>query len=222
MSDKANVFGSNGEGFGDLAGWALQEPDENTQKDRANALDSLGNEAASALYNERTEVTSNYVATTDSAALPTAVGVMLNGFHLTQIEVSTTAEAFATMTLTGHQHAANAHDSATGQSFTHGVTLTNAFGATSFIGGADTAAAASVTSGSITIATDHVDVNGSTGAHLSGKTHNGRLEGTSTWTGNLTTAADSGWDVTAHGEKFSNQGFQETTVTATQKLTVDT
>jgi len=222
MTDKANVFGSGTNGFGALTGWALQEPSDNLQKDRANALDNLGNEAASKLFNTRTETTSTYKAVADSAAIPTAVGAMVNGIHLTQIEVSTTQEDFATMTLTGHQHDNNAHDSATGQSFTHGITLTTAFGATSFIGGADTTSAAAVQSGSITIATDHVDVNDAVGEHLSGKTHNGRMEGNTVWTGALTANADSGWDVTSVETAFSNQGFQQTTVSATQKLTVDT
>lgn len=222
MSDKSNVFGSGTNGFGAQAGWALQDPDANLQKDRANALDNLGNEAASKLYNTRTEVTSSYKAIADSATIPPKLGALVNGYVLTKIEVTTTAEDFATMTLTGHNHGQNAHDSTTGQLFTHGITLTTAFGAQSFIGGADTTAAAAVQSGSITMTVDHVDVNDAVGEHLSGKSHNGRLEGTSTWTGDLTTNADSGWDVTSAAEAFSNTGFQQTTVSATKKLTVDT
>jgi hypothetical protein len=221
MADKSITFGAGTAGFGALTGWALQEPSGNLQKDRANALDASGNEAASALYNTRTDYSSNYVAVTDSAAIPLAVGAVINAIVCTQIELGTTGEGFKTMTLTGHQHANNAHT--TGMAtFTHGITIGTAFGAQSFIGGADSTNNAAVQSSSLTIACDHVDINAAAGEHLAGQSHNGRVEGSTTWAGTLTSNADSGWDVTGAESKQSNTGFLETTISATKPLTLDT
>lgn len=221
MADKAITFGAGTAGFGAQTGWALQEPSGNNQKDRAVVLDNVGTEVRSQLYNDRTEYSSNYIQSADSATVPAAVGAVINSILCTSIELGTTGEGFKTMTLSGHQHAANAHTSGM-TTFTHGITVGAAFGASSFIGGADTAGNAAVQSSNLTISCEHTDINDANGGHLSGQNYGGKMEGSSTWAGTLTTNADSGWDVTGNESKQSNTGFLETTISAAKSLVKDT
>ena len=213
-------FGVSATPFGAPAGWVPRGPAISVVKDRANVLDGIGNEVASVLHNDRTEVTQDFEPASASSppTIPSEIGVLLDEVVLTSIAISTSATGFITMTLTGHQHAVNAHDNSL-KKVAHGITLSKSFGALDFFG-ATAGADADVESSSITIACQHIDVQNGDGNQLVGENFDARISGSTTWHGVPTTNADGNWDVTNVETTENNTGFKQTTVTAEKPLTL--
>jgi hypothetical protein len=219
MAEPTITFGA-AASFGTLADWNYQNSTSAVVKDRARTLDRLGNEAASQLHNERTEVTSNYEAgkTSGCAVLPADIGKLVNVLIVTGIDVSTSATGFAALAVTGHNHANNAHAD-TLQKAAHGIATTVGFGAVDFLGGT-AGVNASVESSTLSIACQHNDQVGLGGDHLVGNNFDAMINVTVVWTGVPTTAAGAGWDTVSVETATDNQGFLKTTVTATKKITL--
>ena len=216
MSDTALTFGATS-GFGTFAGWELQSDTPNTQKDRANTLGPTGDEVSANLFNAKTEFTSVYKASADTNTVPASIGKLYNSRILTSIALSTSNGDRATMTLTGHNHAANAHADTLKQ-VAHGMTVTMCFGAIDFLGGTGTSGSA-VASSSVTITCQHDDKMDNVGGHLIGQNYDAKMEGKTTWTGTVSVAAASGWDVTSNEVPTANTDFITTSVTGTKPLT---
>lgn len=221
MAEPTVTFGS-AEGFGDLTstGWVAQNNDSNVNSERASVLDKDGNEEVSATYSEKTDVTSNYAANTASAVtVPASIGALVNSLILTGISISTAADNFVTLALTGHNHTANAHDGTPAlKTAAHGMSVTAGFGAQDFLGGT-AGSNADVVSSTLNITCQHKDEDAADGTHLVGENYNAMIESTSEWVGVPTTPADtSTWDEISVVTRTDNQGFLRTTVTGTKKV----
>jgi hypothetical protein len=220
MTDKAVTFGAT-DGFGTIAGWELQSSSGQLGYDRATALNATGDNEAVQLFNAKTEVSATYKCVSNTNTIPADLGAIVNGYVLTGIDINTTAEDYATMTLTGHNHAANAHASGL-RTCTHGITLAACFGATDFLGGTagDAGDAAAPQSGSISIKCDHVDENDATGGHFCGENHNAVIEAKTTWLGSPAVTAAKGWDVTSTPDdgNTENTGFLKTEVSGVKNM----
>jgi hypothetical protein len=213
-------FGVSASPFGAPAGWVPRGPAISVVKDRANVLNGIGNEVASVLHNERTEVTQDFEPASATAlpTVPANLGVLLDEVILTSIAISTSATGFVTMTLTGHQHATNAHTD-TLKKVAHGISVSKCFGAIDFFG-ATPGSDSDVESSSITIACQHIDVQNGDGNQLVGENFDARISGSTTWHGVPTVVAAAGWDVTNVETTENNTGFKQTTVTAEKPLTL--
>jgi len=217
MADKAITYGAS-EGFGAFTGWESKGSNDNVTSKRAVAMDDKGDEVASQLHDEKTDTTENLECNDDTNSIPAAVGALENARILTGIFIQTSAEGYAQMTLTGHNHTDNAHAASPAlRTATHGITLASCFGATDFLAGT-AGTDASPISGSIDIKCDHVDQVDKDGNHLVGENHNFTMEAKTTWAGVPTTPADTGWDVTVKTTTDENTGFQKTEVTGVKKL----
>lgn len=217
MTLPAIAFGSE-QPFGALTGWNYNSASVTNGKERASALDRIGNEAASKLYDEKDEVTASFISASSSVAptIPPVIGAVLNGYILTSIQVSTTRDGMPTMTLTGHQHAANPHDGSE-KKIAHGITIASGFGAQDFMSGT-AGANASVRSGSITIECQHADETDADGDHLVGENYTPMITAETEWTGVPTTPAATGWDVTSKPNPTVNTGFESYSVSGTKAL----
>lgn len=220
MAEPTIQFGVSATPFGAPTGWVPKGPAISVVKDRANVLNGIGNEVASQLFNERTEVTQEFEPASASVAptVPAQIGALLDEVILTGIAISTSATGFVSMTLTGHQHANNAHAN-TLQKAAHNISLTKSFGAQDFFGGT-AGANADVESSSINITCQHIDVQNSDGNHLVGENFDGRISGTVTYHGVPSSNAGAGWDVTNVETAENNTGFKMTTITAEKPLTL--
>lgn len=208
--------------WGTLSGWNPQQPSKDVTFDRATAADANGDEAVSKLSNGRTEYSTPFQASVTGSAptVPANIGAVLNSGAavLLSIDIGTTRNAFATMTLAGHQHADNPHADTLRQ-VAHGITLADGYGAKDFLGGTAGSNAA-VQSGSISIKVEHVDETDESGDHLVGNNYGGMLEATTVWTGVPSATSDGSWDITSTVTAPNNQGIIQTTVKGTKKLTL--
>ena len=219
MADKAITYGAS-EGFGAHAGFKSKGTNDNTQFARAVAMDDKGDEVVSHLHDEKQEVSTNYECNNNTNAIPAAIGALENSLILTGNNISTSAEGYAQMALTGHNHTKNAHAASPAlRTATHGKTVTKAFGCTDFLGGTAGDNASPISS-SLNIQCDHADQNDADGDHLVGENHNFRMEAKTTWAGVPTLAAEAGWDVTVESTVDENTGFVKTEVTGIKKLSV--
>lgn len=221
MAEPSIQFGVSLTPFGEPTGWVPRGPARTVVKDRANVLNGIGNEVASKLYNERTEVTQEFAPASSTVAptVPPTIGALLDEFILTGISISTSATGFVTMTLTGHQHANNAHEN-TLQKVAHNITLSKSFGSQDFMS-ATPGADASLESSSVEITVQHIDVENGDGDHLVGENFDGRITFTQTWHGVPTTASgDAAITVTSTATNENNVGFLQTVVTGEKPLTL--
>lgn len=220
MTIPAITFGAGVTGFGAIDGFELQGSGSNVIYDRAVVLGTGGNEINQKLFNARTEVTATYKAdlTGSAPTLPLVLGALVNSLILTGINLNTINNDFATMTLTGHNHTANAHVATPLNVVTHGYTLTDGFGVTDFLGGT-AGDNASPISGSINIVCDHVDRLDESGDHLIGQNFNARAEATTTWAGVPGTASATFDEVSVETNQ-QNVDFLETVVNGVDGLTM--
>lgn len=165
------TFGANNIGFGNLTGWAIQTSNPNDENKRANTLGPEGNEAASNLFDDTQQVSTSYKATSVTApSIPSSIGDVINGITLTGIQLTTDAEDFATMTLTGHKHEDGDHGAV--KSVSHGVSLDKGFGATAFgVSGGD-----SIRSSECSITCEHIDVPDEDGDTAAGENYDPKAE----------------------------------------------
>lgn len=223
MADASYDFGVSSI-FGTLTGWLPQGNATITKaKDRASVDNGMGDEAASKLHNGRTEVSQSFKGADPTVAptVPPVIGGLMGGYLVTRIELGTTGTDVPTMTITGHQHDANAHGNDRRQA-THGITVP-AFGAKDFLGG--TLSAVEVTSSKCVIEVQHVDVTGQSGEHAAGENYKGMLTVSQDYLGDATTEANltaSGWDVTPKTQTPQQANFETSSVTAVKAFALAT
>jgi len=197
-----STFGAATMGFGALTGWAIQTSNASDENKRANSLNELGNEAVGNVFDDTTQVTTTYKASVKTApTVPAALGAVINGVTLTGIQLSTDAEDFATMTLTGHIHEDGTHG--TVKTAAHGITLRAGFGGSPFGVTGNTV----VRSSECSISCDHVDVPDEDGDTAAGENHNGKIECTVRVLGDGA-SVPSGYDRLADATDASNTDFQ--------------
>lgn len=216
MAESVIAFGAYSK-FGTMTGWAAQDGTPSNVKQLSRVLGETGNEASSTLYDEKTEVTQNFTATSASSTLPALlkIGAVIGGNVVTGINIQTSWNDFAKISLTGHNHAANAHAD-TLQQASIGLSLTAGWGATDFLGA--TAGSAVLQSSGANVVCQHVDHNDKSGDHAVGQNYDCVVTVTETWVGVPTAAAGSGWKVTSVEQNESNEDFVTTTVTAQKSI----
>ena len=208
----AATFGASGLGFGAQSGWVIQDSTADDENKRANVLNESGIESTSKLHDQTTQVTTTYKAA-DVNSTPTipALGSLIGGAIVTSISVSTDAEDFATMTLTGHEHIDGDHGSV--RTFSHGMSLDAAFGASAFgVGGGD-----SVRSSECTISCEHIDVPDGSGNTKAGENYDPKVEVTVRLLGSGG-SEPSGFDLIGDSTEGSNTDFQYNTIRAYKAL----
>ena len=220
MAEPTVQFGSDAP-FGTPSDWARQPATATIEKQRANALNEIGNEVFSKLYDERTnyqqDFTASSTAAPDMADLNT-IGKLVGLAIVTSITFTTQADQPVQCQLQGHQHAVNAHGDTLRQ-VAHGIDPGKSFGAVDFLGSTP-GSNASVFSSTATITCQHVDELDQNGDHFVGQNFDARVEVVQDFVGVPTTAAGAGWDVTNIETRTDNQGFEHTVVTAQKKLTL--
>lgn len=207
----AATFGSAALGFGTLEGWDIQNSDANDENKRANVLGPTGNETASNVFDDTQQVTTTYKANTAAPTVPATLGADVNGVTLTQIQLSTDSEDWATMTLTGHAHTDGTHG--TCRTVAHGISLTAGFGASAFgVTGGE-----SVRTGECTISCDHYDEPDGVGDTVAGENYNPRIEITVKVLGSGATLPE-GYDRTTNPTSGTNTTFQYETISGIKAL----
>jgi hypothetical protein len=197
-----STFGAGTLGFGALTGWAIQSSNSSDENKRANTLNETGNEVVSNLFDDTTQVTTSYKATTTGApVVPIELGAVINGVTLTGIQLSTDAEDFATMTLTGHIHIDGTHG--TVRKATHGISLRAGFGASGFGVTGNT----TVRSSDCSITCEHIDVPDEDGDTAAGENYDGKIECTVRVLGSGA-VVPSGFDRLANATDASNTDFR--------------
>lgn len=208
----AAVWGATELGHGALTGWEIQSVTVSDDNKRGTAPDEIGNEAASNLYDDTQQVTTNYKATVKTApSIPSDIGSDINGITTTQISVSTDSEDFATMTLTGHAHTDGTHGPC--KSVAHGMTLDRGFGASDFgVTGGE-----SVRSSELTITCEHSEVPDAEGDNAAGENYNPRIEISVRVLGS-SPSLPAGFDLMTDALEGASEDFQYTTVAGIKPL----
>ena len=220
MANPVITFGAS-QVLGTITGWNEQQPSSGTNLQRKFSLGLTGNETADKTLDNKTEVTVPYVAATaGTVALPGTIGAVVNSLMLTSIQVNTTAEDFARLTLVAHDHNdGNPHDGSE-NSGTHAIPNINGFGATDFLNGT-AGDNASLASSSLTIKCEHVDILGGTGTvgtHTAGENYHAMIEAECVWNGVPTSGVGTTWTDMGSETKTNNQGFLQTTCKGVKTL----
>jgi len=208
----AAVWGATGLGHGALPDWEIQSVTVSDDNKRGTAPDKIGNEAASNLYDDTKQVTTNYKAIVKTApAIPVNIGGDINGITTTQISVSTDSEDFATMTLTGHTHIDGTHG--TCKTVAHGMKLDRGFGASDFgVTGGE-----SVRSSELTITCEHAEVPNAEGDNAAGENYNPRIEISVRVLGSSPSLPE-GFDRMTDALEGASEDFQYTTIAGIKPL----
>lgn len=206
------TFGRGTPKYGTLTGWEFQGGANPSQVKREASYDEINNETGSELFDERTGINENYKATikASAAVLPTDIG-MLNSLALTQIQVNTIKEDFATMNLVGHEHV-DGDDNGNVRSVAHGMSLDRSFGVSLF----GFTGVTEPKESSLVVKCEHAEVPGD-GDTASGQNHNPMIEISVTAYDGYATAPV-GWDVTEEAPTTDAEGYQVFTTRATKAL----
>lgn len=209
----ATAFFNPASPFGTLTGWEVQTNNVSNTRQRAQALKSTGDEQAYQTFDEKTSVSATYTCSADEAAVPVC-GDILNGYHVDNIAIQFSNTAFVSMTITGHKHGSSSHDAC--RTYTGSLTtIASAFGCPSSICGFSAVPAGTgIRSISYNLSCNHVDENGSSGAHIG----SGNYDGSETVTVDCCDSGDfsaaSGWTVTTDGKNYGNTVAETSTATA--------
>lgn len=138
------------------------------------ALSAIGNKACTNVHNLGTNYTATYLycgtdLATDLGTIVTTFGAVVNGILPTGLDLSFSVGAQAEVTLTGHNHAVNAHDG-TNPPNTFDVSglipASSGLGVPNFItvaGETASPATASRSAATLSIAVNHIDAEGNAG-----------------------------------------------------------
>lgn len=211
------TFGADTLGFGTLAGWAIQTSNATDENKRANTLGPLGNEKASNLFDDTQQVNTTYKADQVAApTIPASIGGDVNGVALTGIALSTDAEDFVTMTLTGHAHSDGSHGVV--KSVAHGITLDAGFGASAF--GCTVGVGNSVRSSECNITAEHIDVPDQDGDTTAGENYDAKIEVSARILG-AGASVPAAYDRLEDGTEGENTDFQYQTLRGIKPLDFD-
>lgn len=207
--------------------WIPQNSTVTNSQDHAEMVKANGDyQKFSSVFNVMTSYTVEYKWNADTglgAALP-HVGSVENTIHIDSITINTVYNDYPTITISGHNHAENAHtDNRTEYAPYSSIVsaLNGTVGAVDFFGKASTTVCA--TESSYTLSCTHVDVECGTGNHFVGNNVLGIEEASVTYVGDSwtprTSPTVSGWTVTSAETTDSNQEFDTSVITATKLVT---
>ena len=191
----------------------------------ATMLDDEGNQQCSTGgLNSTTEYTNDFSycnatpdIATDLNTLLTEFGNVFDSKKQTGMTVGFNAGEYATVSITGHQHTENAHNTGTTEGMADvsagGIPAGAGFGVPTFAGQVDGADASPV-SATVTYGFNHVDREGEDGNHFVGKNITCRAELTVEWVGTPTTPEATGWETMSKGSNDANEDFDGYTYTA--------
>ena len=220
----AQAFFNPSSPFGALTGWEDQTDNPTTSRQRAQALGADGDEIAAKTYDARTNVTGEYVATADSAAIPKA-GEIKNGYHIDSIQVRYANNDFVKMTLQGHKHVGEnvvSHAVNSCRTYTGSLqTIGTKFGCPDAPVGVSIPSGAGVRSVNYSLSCNHVDELGSQGDFLAGDNYDGSetVEVELCDTGNITAAQ--GWDLVNDGHTRGNTQAETSSATVEKHIAHD-
>jgi hypothetical protein len=195
-----------------------------TNETIATMVDDLGNQQCSKGGLDTTTEYSNDFAycnatpdiATDMNTLLTTFGDVFDSKKVVGMSINFAAGEYATLNITGHQHAENPHISAIDEGYADAsaaVPSGAGFGVPTWTGQTDGADASPV-SATLTFSFTHTDRVGADGDHFVGKNTLCRVELTVEWVGVPTTATATGWETMSEGGNDSNQDFDGYTYTA--------
>lgn len=209
MSAVYGITGKLSTGIG--ASWERQSSNPANEKQRANALDALGEEVASTLYDETDRVTEMWVAK-DTVALDIPdLGAVVDDYVVTSIKLTTSNTAYATLEITGHKHTDGtpAQTCATGGA----ALITAAYGALTL--GCSTSG--TLNSSSITYECQHAEAKGATGNTVAGENYDAKQTVELVYIDGGVASAGAG-DVVSTVTQETNTGYQVKTITGVKAL----
>lgn len=214
-----------------LPGWEIQTDNPATSRQRAQSLGREGDEIASKTFDNRTNLTANYTATADNAAIPKA-GQIVGGYHIDNITVNFSNTAFVTMTITAHKHGSSNHP--TCRTYTGSLTnISSKFGCPSIPIGTSVPTGAGVRSCTYTLSCNHVDELGNQGEYLAAENYDGTetMEVELCDTGNITAndaiptdateRAARPWTLVTNGHTRGNTQAETSTATVERHIAHD-
>jgi len=211
MSAVYGITGKLSTGIG--ASWVRQDSNPATEKQRASALDAMGQEVASTLYDETDNITENWVAKdVVDLAIPD-LGSVVDNYVVTSIRLATSNTGYATLAITAHKHT----DGTPGQTCATGgaALITAAFGALPL--GCSTSG--TLNSSSIEYTCQHAEAKGATGSNVAGENYNAMQTVTLSYIDGGVASAGAG-DVTSTSTAETNTGYQVKTINGTKALTL--
>ena len=208
-----STWGAGTSKWGTIAGFALNSTANPLASKRGTAHSKTNNAIASNLYDARTEISETFRAINRAAppTVPASIG-LLNSLPMTNLQISTVNNDFATLVVAGHEHE-DGTDNGAVRAVAHGIALSAAFGVSLFgFTGVDEPIESSAT-----IECDHAEVpdaNGDTGA---GENHNPRVTLSITAHDGYATPP-AGYEVTEQRPGTDAEGYNTFTTVAVKDL----
>lgn len=220
MAEKA-VGGPQADDIFALGGnYKAQGSDIDATTQVATAANNVGDVIATDTYGGLSNVTANYVynATTpmwDADATNAALknlpypGLVKGGYMITQVDVSYSNTGRPTVSVTGHAHDTNTHDT-DGAKFRPTIDLPGGFGCPGLFANTDTDGSSAPKSESYSLKCEHVEADDGSGNHIAGANYGGMETYQSEWTGTPTLTKPAGWLETSSKGTTANTDFDKT------------
>ena len=180
---------------------------------RAVGHDEYGDEQESDLHSVEFAFEEVFESTSDTMTIPPDIGVLDGTVTIVSLRVETGLQRLR-LTIGGVYYTDS--DTAPTRKYTHGVTLSQGFGAVDFM--AATAGTAHVLSGNLTISCEVVPGFDGSGDYVQHEIHGGKMVAESSWMGKPTTDAAAAWDVTSAKPDRSNTDFYKWDVSGEQGM----
>lgn len=208
-----STWGAGTSKWGTIAGFALNNTSSPLTRKRGTAHSKTNNAIASNLYDGRTEISETFRAV-NRAAVPTVPSLigMLNSLPMTNLQVTTVNNNFATLVVAGHEHA-DGTDNGVVRTVAHGIALSAAFGISMF----GFTAVDEVTESSATIECEHAEVPDADGDTAAGENHNPKVTLSITAHDGYATPPD-GYEVTEQRPGTDAEGYNTFTTVAVKDL----
>jgi hypothetical protein len=192
-----------------------QSSGSDAQSTRAALPGSVGDEVASKLHDAKTVVSCTYkykAASGTIAVTDLYIGKVTGGYHIDGFQVAYSNTDWPTVTVTGHNHGANAHEDDAMVIIEPVLSLPAGFGCADLF--VDAGTASSCVSANYTLSATHNDKQGKDGNHLVGDNFGGLETITATYYG-IPTLTTTGYDVTSTNSTDSNADFDQVSISAT-------
>ena len=190
--------------------------------DASNMMDKSGNIECETMINGRVEYTQEADYCNGTPDIKTDLSTLLtkcldvhDSKKMDSLTINFTAGAYASVSIAGHQHDANAHASGTTDGYFDGSNALPSgagFGVPTWTGQVDGDNATAV-SATITFSGNHVDEIAAAGGHFVGKTITPQVTLTVEWIGVPTTPTPTNWTQDSYGPADANSGFDRSTWT---------
>ncbi len=218
MAKEIDIFFQASDPFG-LTGWSAEGGPEETESEQlATALGPDGDVIATQGYDQKTELSCNFIAKGDTATIPT-VGAIMNGWHIDNISISWSQTSWPKLSLTAHKHDGTAHDET--RKYAPSISMVCGFGCPTKLGpfALGTDSKCGVRSMTYSLKSNHVDELNSVGNHLAGDDYDGTETLTVETTGPFDFAAGTDdWHLDSSGKSRSNTAATTSSATYTKHI----